>query len=312
MIKNYLPKLLLLLCLFLPFAAFPVYSQVVEIAQPTRSQVDSIEDFRTQKDKLEKESLVKGQLLSQKVEEQLEALEDSAKQIEKHAAGSWEKAGSLSFLGRSTFELISDQSVVASLQVVRVLVGEPSSFNVPLYIYFTPPIKPKSDTTNTRTATELLNPIGGVLSVTLQPTVATLLKSHSSLTKLELKSNIGLRYLTGEDTVSNESRQFLAPVLSLYLFLETSAWLAGDNISGGGGKFWVDGGINFSPAQGEDFKAIFGETRSTDIWVLSLRGGLSIGKKVNIGISFLKQFTHADKIDLYHRKIIKVTTDFDF
>ncbi|HSU27130.1 MAG TPA: hypothetical protein VLJ68_02035 [Chitinophagaceae bacterium] len=204
-------------------------------------------------------------------------------------------------------DIINSGQVNASARFLRLFVGEPGKFSVPLSLYSgvssnsfqNPTILQRS---NDALVTNFINPLSGLVNISID---GVMLFNHKSpkVTKAGFLYHIGERVLTGirtgliSDPATGKPINFLNSFGSLGLYFQTGAWER--NKSNNVGVFWFAFryiGCYTNPNQ---IKEIIPTIKTNGMYHgYSIAWGVEINNYVNIKVIFYK-YIKKPEIDYY-------------
>lgn len=224
--------------------------------------------------------------------------------------------GNVQFLEKTSFSIVKDVSnFLPNLQLLKVNVGEPKGFKIPIFLFIGSPFNLKDDLNHEKTAAELLNPIGGLINLYIQHDHKLIGKNNKlSLTKLNLKSSIIAKYVSGTDTVNRISREFFNFAGTLDFFFQTGAWEAADGFNPEkSGVFWINLNFSANAVVGNNLKEVFTQLNDNSFLSASfgIRLGLYIEDKVNINVGYINNFTKGPIKEVFQQGVFKISTDLN-
>ena len=183
---------------------------------------------------------------------------------------------------RGFLELLSDGQAQASAQVLRVCIGEPGMFTIPVYFLAgTSGGAVGSPRAKGATAAELLNPIGGNLSASVAGDVR--LRRWGRYTSLGLAYHLAGRYLHARDT-SESGVPLFAGSGYVGLRFQTGAWDLADPANAG--IAWAQVTLAASAASGARLRRVLGAAARATTASVTVDVGLDIAGKVNAKLAW--------------------------
>ncbi len=196
-------------------------------------------------------------------------------------------------------DIINSGQVNASARFIRLFIGEPGKFAIPLSIYsgvssnnFANQQSPVINRSNDQLVTNFINPLSGLANISVDG-VTFFKKKTEKVTKTGLLYHMGERILTGirtgpvNDPNTGKPVNFLNSFSSLGLYLQTGAWER--NNANNVGVAWFAFryiGCYTSPVQ---LKEILPGIETNGIYHgYSLAWGVEINKLVNIKVVYYK------------------------
>jgi hypothetical protein len=164
----------------------------------------------------------------------------------------------IEFFGRGLTEMHFTGQVEASTQILKIRIGEPNGFSIPLYLL--------TGATNTvfgdgepseATIADLTSATGGFLNGSFNGDLP-LFQSQSTITQIRLGMMGGVRLLSGRPQTSGDVTLFGAGYLDGGIIFQTAAW-ADDGDYEEGGVFWIQLKYAGTAAPEATLREIFGE-----------------------------------------------------
>jgi hypothetical protein len=209
---------------------------------------------------------------------------------------------------RGGAELNFEGPAQAIVQILKVFLGEPTGFNLPVYLFLSPAgdVLGGERKPNELTAATLVNPLGGTLNLTLN-------QDHKLLGKADKYSGIRLAYhlsgklLSGE-RLSDPNQGLVAPVGygDIGLQFQTGAW--GEDQSTGVGVAWLQAKIGGSLGPKSDLQDLFGPGVGSSIAHWSISGGIDINNYLNLKLSVSKAIG-VDEAPVFENPYVKFAFD---
>ncbi len=133
-------------------------------------------------------------------------------------------------------DVVNNGQLNASARLVRLYIGEPGKFAVPLSLYsgvssnsFQNTQGPSSSRSNDGLVTNFINPLSGLANVSIEGTIFSK-KSQKKISKIGVIYHLGDRVLTGTKTglatnpTTGKPINFLNSFASVGLYFQTGAW----------------------------------------------------------------------------------------
>lgn len=212
-------------------------------------------------------------------------------------------------LGQSFLDVFSNGKVQGTAQVLRINIGERSGFYIPFYLF----VGASGDgfgesERNENTASNLLNPIGGVLNGSFNG-ITNLYKSESGKTSLKFAYQLSGRLVNGRDSLNVESKFLASGYANAGLFFQTSTWEPDqpDNP----GVFWVQAKATSSfGINRESLVELFGAEIEDNYFLgYSVDAGLEIINRINIKVG-LYQYLNNQNVSLFTEPVFKLSVDY--
>lgn len=206
-------------------------------------------------------------------------------------------------------DIINNGQVNASARFIRLYVGEPGKFAIPLSVYsgvssnnFANQQSPVINRSNDQLVTNFINPLSGLANISIDG-VVFFKKKTKNITKGGLLYHFGERVLTGiragplNDPATGKPINFLNTFSSLGFYFQTGAWER--NNAKNVGVSWLAFryiGCYTNPSQLKEIMPLI-ETNGL-YYGYSLAWGVEISKLVNIKVVFYK-YRKKPEIDYY-------------
>ena len=214
----------------------------------------------------------------------------------------------LELFARQGAELTFNGPGQALVQLVKLHIGEPDGFNLPLYFFLSPSgdvLGGKQDA-NEPTAASLVNPLGGAVSLTIN-------KDHKVVGKTGKYTSLKISYQLSGKLVSGSKlptpTEHLATVVGygdLGLLFQTAAWR--ENSKGDLGVFWLQAKIGGSVGSKDNLVQLFGPGVNSSIAHWSIFGGVDINGYLNLKLG-LSQVIGKDAVPVFDKPFIKLAFD---
>lgn len=207
-----------------------------------------------------------------------------------------------------TFETTG--STTANIQIAKLHIGSPKGFHFPLYLFSSPAdrIGDGDDGDNDQVASQLLNPIGGALNVSINKSTV-LAGAHDSYSSLRLAYHVAAKLIAGKDLADpTKSLGTCVGFCDLGLLLQTGAWKdgAGKNEIG---VFWIQGKLGAIRASRKRLERWFDEP-GIDAWhtIWSVSGGLEIDNYINLKFAVTQPFASRN-IEVFKEPMVRMGFD---
>lgn len=195
------------------------------------------------------------------------------------------------------FDVIGNGQVNASARFLKIYIGEPNRFYVPVSFYSGVSANSFESSATARRSNDQLvnnfiNPVTGIANISVEE-LRLFKKKNSQLTRTGFSYQLGERILSGfktggpSDPSTGKSVNFLNTHLSAGFYLQTGAWDKNDlkNI----GVFWLSLRYIFSITGGRQLEFIFPDINTNGIYHgYSFGWGVDINKLVNLKVIYYK------------------------
>ncbi len=198
-------------------------------------------------------------------------------------------------------DIINNGQVNASARLIRLYIGEPGKFAVPLSIYGGVSNNSFQNTTTTsiglvqktndHLVNQFINPLSGLANVSVDGVV--FLKKTQKVTKTGILYHFGDRVLTGykqgpiTDPQTGRPVNFLNSFISSGIYFQTGAWER--NNSKNVGIFWMAGRMHLSYTNQKQLRSFLPEINTNGIYTgYSLAFGVEINGLVNLKAIYYK------------------------
>ena len=185
-----------------------------------------------------------------------------------------------SVFGRSGLDFFFDGPAQASVQVVKLCLGEPDGFNLPLYLF----VGPSGDAfggvePNETVAAGLVNPLGGTINASINQ-AHTLWGKPGKHTSIRLAYQGTFKLLSGKNLDDPEKSVLLpAGYGDIGLRLQTAAWEAGTTNYG---VAWVQAKLAAHVASEVSIQEALGAEVKNKFAGYSVDFGIEIDGKLNL------------------------------
>ncbi|MBI5372933.1 MAG: hypothetical protein HZA79_13005 [Sphingobacteriales bacterium] len=215
-------------------------------------------------------------------------------------------------------DIINSGQVNASARFIRLFIGEPGKFALPLSFYSGVSsnnfqhLQPGIQQSNEVLVTNFINPLSGIANLSVDG-VIFLTRKKEKLTKMGLLYHLGERVLSGvrtgeiTDPQTGKPVNFLNSFGSLGLYLQTGAWERSNNKNlGVSWLAWRYIGCYTNPSQLKEFMP--GIRTNGSYTGYSIAWGVEITRLVNIRVVYYK-YTKKPEID-YYRPIYQFSFNY--
>ena len=213
-------------------------------------------------------------------------------------------------LGRGFIDFFSNGKMQGTAQLLKLNIGEPNGFYVPLYIL----VGSSGDgigmqKKNENTIANLLNPIGGIINGAINGR-NNLYASKSGITSLKLSYQLSVKLINAQDSATGNSKFLGAGYGNLGLFFQTGAWDQDDK--GNMGVFWIQAKATASYAFDDaSYKKVLGNNFSESYFVgYAIDLGIEINNRINLKAG-LYQYLNNQKLDLVEKPVFKFSLDYN-
>ncbi len=204
-------------------------------------------------------------------------------------------------------DFLSNGNLQASARVLKLYIGNPKGFNVPLLIYSGVAGQTFGDkATNKTTVANLLNPVGGIVNISFFKSFAK--DVDDTYTKVRFDIHAGGRMLNGTDTVSNTNNNFFNGYANAGVYFQTGAWAESSTTVG---IFWLQAKVIASGSSKPKLENMFGTLKGDYLFGYSFDGGLEIDKIINVKLSYCR-YTNNNTSGLLDKPVFKVSLDYNF
>lgn len=216
----------------------------------------------------------------------------------------------IEILGRGFLDLFSNGRMQGTAQIIKLKIGEPNAFHVPVYLLIGASGEGLgTQGLNENTVTNLLNPIGGLINLTINNS-NSIYTSKSGITSIKFAYQISGKLINAQDFISSQTRYLGAGYGNMGLFFQTGAWEAekDNNL----GVFWMQIKATSSLGINEDsYRMAFGEHfRNNLLFGYSADFGIEIDSRVNMKVGIYR-FINNQEIDLFNNTLYKFSIDYN-
>ena len=205
-------------------------------------------------------------------------------------------------------DVMNNGQVNASARFIRLFIGEPGRFAIPLSLYggvSSNNFQNQQQTTgqllksNDHLVNQYINPLSGLINISIDG--VKYFKKTDKVTKTGLLYHVGERLLTGikigpiTNTQTGKPVNFVNSFGTLGLYFQTGAWERSN--SKNVGVFWLATRYHFSYTNPKQIKAFLGNIKTNGIYTgYSIGFGVEINNLVNIKAIYYK-YTKAPEIE---------------
>lgn len=236
------------------------------------------------------------------------AMTDSAAARAKSPAAAVCSAGhNLAALERGFLDVLTSGAAQASVQVVRLCIGEPGRFRLPLYFLAgSPGNVGGTNSTNAATFASLLNPIGGFLNGSVSDSYELWPRNKAyQYTSFQVSYQASAKYVNGEDTTHSTAVPAMIGYADFGFRYQTGAVDLDD--PNNAGIAWIQAKIGANVAGSTQFKRMFGSETAQVIGTVNVDAGITIDKRLNLKLSYE---TALKRIRTVEKDQLKVAFDF--
>ena len=219
------------------------------------------------------------------------------------------------FFARGFMDYFTNGKVQGTAQVIKLFLGEPKGTKLPVYVFAGASGGGFGESElNEVTASNLLNPIGGLFNVSLSGTT-NLYKSETEITSFKLAYHLSGRLINGEDSLGVEGANFFSTYANAGLYYQTGAWEGGTDPSKAGnlGVFWIQARATISQflVGREPLEKVFSSSLEDSIlWGYSIDLGLEIDQKINLKAG-LYHYLNNQNISFFDKPVFKFSLDYN-
>jgi len=195
-------------------------------------------------------------------------------------------------------DIVNNGQVNASARFIRLFIGEPGKFAIPLSIYsgvssnnFQNQQVPGGQRSNEHLINSFINPLSGLANISIDG--ICFFKKTNKLTRAGFLYHGGIRVLTGyktgliTDPSTGKPINFLNSFVTSGLYFQTGAWER--NNAKNVGLFWLAGRYILCKSNANQVKEIVPGIETNALYHgWSLAGGVEINNLVNIKIIYYK------------------------
>lgn len=208
-----------------------------------------------------------------------------------------ERSRSPDILTSGFIDVITNGQVNASARLLRIFIGEPGKFSVPLSIYsgvssgnFSSQPQVSGARSNEQLVNGFINPFSGIINITVEGGAISLNQQHP--TNAGILYQVGARVLTGyrigsvTDPTTGKAVNFFNSYGAAGFYFRTGAWEKDD--PGNLGSFWISFRYIGSYSTVRSLQAIQPGINSGLCYGWSLGGGIEINELLNFKIIYYK------------------------
>jgi hypothetical protein len=182
-------------------------------------------------------------------------------------------------LARGFFDVVTSGQVQASAQVIKLRIGEPDGFSMPVYLLTGATRTTFGNAEEAEAAVlDLVAPNGGFVNV-MTNIYANLINSNTDVTSLKFTGSIGGRLISAREQSEGDVSIFGAGYAHAGLYFQTGARIVGPNPQDG--IFWIQAAYSGSLLSNNQLQTYFGADAEAP---RGLRGelGIFIKERVNL------------------------------
>lgn len=204
-------------------------------------------------------------------------------------------------------DFLSNGSLQASARVLRLHIGEPAGFNIPLVIYSGVAGQTFGENKyNKTTVANLLNQAGGIINGSFYKTF-NIQSPGTTYTKLRFDLQLGGRLVNGTDTTVDKNTSFFNGYANAGLFFQTGAW---EETSSTVGIFWLQAKLMAASSSKVMLEKMFGTIEEKYLFGYSLDAGLEIDGLINLKLSYYK-YANNNSGGILDKPVFKVSLDYN-
>ncbi len=204
-------------------------------------------------------------------------------------------------------DIVNSGQISASARFVRLMIGEPNKFSLPLCIYGgvtnnsfqNQSYSGNIQRSNDQLVTQFINPLTGLINISIEG--VKYFKNTTTITKTALLYHIGERVLTGYKSGSNTTPSTGKPVnfvnsfSSLGFYFQTGAWEK-NNVKNEG-IFWIAAHYHLCYSSSSQIKEFLPTIATNGIYAgYSVGFGVEISNVINLKAIYYK-YTKAPEIE---------------
>jgi len=234
---------------------------------------------------------------------------DSVAQLKSPAAAVCAKNKNVAAVERGFVDYFSSGATQATVQLIRLCLGEPGRFRLPLYFLAGSPGKVSGgNTMNAATLGSILNPLGGFLNAAVNDSYEIWPRNPAyQYTSFQLAYQAAAKYLNGHDTTNTTGVPAMIGYADLGLRYQTGATNLDDVDPSKVGIAWIQVKFGANIAGSTQFKRLFGADAGQILQVVSVDGGVAIDSRLNLKISYETTVKHLRNLD---KDQLKLAFDF--
>lgn len=218
------------------------------------------------------------------------------------------KKSPLEFFEKGSIDVFSNGYMQGTAQMLKINIGEPNKFYIPVYFLIGSPSDGISNKKNSQdnTVASLLNPIGGIFNASIRGRNSIFQTGEKTL--LTVSYQVSAKFITGRDSLNNNNF-FGTGYGNIGFLFQTGAWEAEDQKNMG--TFWIQVQATASNAfNTTSFKDVFGDSlKDNYFYGYSFDLGVEINKVINLKVG-MYQYINNQQIDAIKNPIWKFSLDY--
>lgn len=200
--------------------------------------------------------------------------------------------------------------IQASAQLLKLNIGEPEGFKIPIYIITSATSGNLGDNEkNKSTLFDIINPTGGILNLGANLNSRIIKISKSGITNLRFNSFFCGKLLSGRELLTDASKINTGFYLEPGVTFQTGAWEADEGYKDGG-IFWLSLKYVFTYVSEEDLRTYFESSSTKSPNGPKIELGILIKEKVNIKITIFKALS-GDDLPTLNKEQYKLAFDYN-
>jgi len=198
----------------------------------------------------------------------------------------------------------------SSAQLLKIRIGEPGVFSVPLIFYTGVTGSPLGeDKTNQSMISNVLNPISGTFNGSFDAQFKIASLDKYKYTKFKGSIQGGAKVMNGKDSLTNEKISFVSAFANAGLRFQTGAWSSADTSNMG--HFWVQAKGFFNYTQDDVMNRLFLGTLDPFQYGFQIDAGIFINKVINLKLNY-SNFLNSNSNPLTDKALFKFSIDYTF
>lgn len=204
---------------------------------------------------------------------------------------------------------LTNGSIQASANLLRINIGEQNGFYIPFFIYTGTSGGGFGDTKGSETTiANLLNPIAGTLNFSFNGRQNVI--KGDNYTSLKFAYQLGGRVVNGKDSTAQTNFNFFNGYGNAGLFFQTQAWTPSDpkNI----GVAFLHAGVISAISSKDNYQKILGDHNFSSSYLIgySVDGGIEINQVIDLKFG-VYQFTNSANA-LLNKPIVNFSINYSF
>lgn len=211
------------------------------------------------------------------------------------------------FLNTGFLDVFSSGTSQATVEIVKLYIGEPDKFKIPLYLF----VSASGNTlgkeeNNENTLGNLLNPLGGILNGTLNK--RNRLFHYGKYTSLHIGYQASGKLISGENMQSEKLELFGSGFANAGLEFQTGAWESSN--SSNMGVFWLHAKIAASFNGDSQMQRVFGDAiDDTTFAGYAIDLGIQIDGRINLKAG-VYQYWGNKQVNGFNDPVFKFSFDY--